>query len=83
MRKRSLLVLVAFAWVGPVAAHGAASGWHASRSDCPVARAKAEAAARQKAKAPGAPGARAVAAPTDIPGEGSVFGMGRSSVLMP
>jgi hypothetical protein len=80
MRKRSLLVLVAFAWVGPVAAHGAVSAWHAPRSDCPAHRAKAEAAARQKS---GMPAAKAVAAPVDLPGEGSVFGMGRSSVLMP
>jgi hypothetical protein len=83
MRKRTLIVLVGFAWVGPVSAHGADAVWRQtahSKADCPAARAKAEAAARQHA---GSTSARAVAPPVDLPGEGSVFGMGRSSVLMP
>jgi hypothetical protein len=86
MRIRGLLIIAMFAWVGPVAAHGPSS---AHKGDCPAARAKAEAtAARQGAATPAhksgawmAP--RAVAPPADVPGEGSIFGMGRSSVLMP
>lgn len=86
MRIRGLLIIAMFAWVGPVAAHGPSVG---HKDDCPAARAKAQAAtARQNAATPSrkvgawtAP--RAVAPPADVPGEGSIFGMGRSSVLMP
>ena len=85
MRIRGLLIIAMFAWVGPVAAHGPSG----HKGDCPVARAKAEAgAARPTASKPArkdgawtAP--RAVAPPADVPGEGSIFGMSRSSVLMP
>ena len=86
MRIRGLLIIAMFAWIGPVAAHGPASG---QKGDCPVARAKAEAAAARPTAAKPAhkDGAwtapRAVAPPADVPGEGSIFGMGRSSVLMP
>ena len=83
MRKRTLLILATFAWVGPVSAHGAGGAWQPtahSKADCPAARARAEAAARHQ---DASTSARAIAAPVDLPGEGSVFGMGRSSVLMP
>jgi len=85
MRIRGLLIIVMFAWVGPVAAHGPSG----HKGDCPAARAKAQAAAaRQNASTPthktGAWTApRAIAPAADVPGEGSIFGMGRSSVLMP
>jgi len=68
MRKRSLLVIATVAWVAPLSAQRHAPTWlHPNKADCPAARAKAEAAARQ----------------AELPGEGSIFGIGRSAVLMP
>jgi hypothetical protein len=87
MRKRSLLLVATLAWVAPLsAAQGPVSTPQArshAKGDCPAARARAraEAAARQKG-AWTAP--RTIAQPVDVPAEGSIFAIGRSSsVLMP
>jgi hypothetical protein len=85
MRKRSLLAIATIAWVAPLSAQGPGSNWHpsvhAAKSDCPVARAKAQVASR---KAGAVVRARAIAPSVDTPGEGSIFAIGRSSsVLMP
>jgi hypothetical protein len=88
MRRRSLLVVATLAWVAPLSAHSPVATHHA-KGECPKAKAKA-AAATTTAKADatrqpgGSNGSRANAAPADVPGEGSVFAIGRgSSFLMP
>jgi hypothetical protein len=84
MRKRTLLVIATLAWVAPLSAHGpAVAGQNPIMAihDCPVARAKAVAAARQSA---GSIGARAIAPRIQGPRDGSIFALrGSSSVLVP
>ena len=78
MHKRSLLVLLALAWVAPLSARQA-STWidpKAHGAECPYAKAKAAAAARAHA------GRAAKIVASGLPSEGSFFDVARRSVAL-
>jgi hypothetical protein len=83
MVKNSLLVLAALAWAAPIAASvPSKSQVSAAKAKCPKAHAKATQAKPVKAKGGMAP-ARAIAPSHSVPGEGSIFSLGRGSLLAP
>jgi ribosomal protein L4 len=89
MVKNSLLVLAALAWAAPIAASvPSKSHVSAAKAKCPKAQAKATQAKATQAKSAKATGggmatARAIAPRHGLPGEGSIFSLGRGSLLAP
>jgi hypothetical protein len=78
MHKRSLLVLLALAWVAPLSARQVSS-WtdhKAQGAECPYAKAKAAAAARARAAG------RTKTMASDLPSEGSFFDVARRSLAL-
>ena len=77
MLKHSLLIVAALAWVAPLSA-GAPSTTHVdAKGKCTKAQAKA---ALPKA---GVPKAQTIAPRLSMPQEGSIFALGRGSLLAP
>lgn len=78
MRKRNLLVLVTLAWVAPLSASAEQHPAPISHdpSECPFARARAAAAARE------ARSARAIAVREGASAEGSLFDVRRHSAAL-
>jgi hypothetical protein len=91
MLKSSVLILAALAWAAPPAAAATAkSHTHASaaaKAKCPKAHAKATQAKATQAWTSsdkgGVAAARTVAPRLSMPDEGSIFSLGRGSVLAP
>ena len=85
MLKRSVLVLAALAWAAPLTA-GVLSQTHSAgvKAKCPKAHAQAQ-DERMKAAQPkgGMVRARTVAPRLSVPEEGSIFAIGRGSMLAP
>jgi len=91
MFKSSVLILAALAWAAPLAA-GAPAKSHtrasaAAKAKCPKAQAKAAQAKAAPAWTTAGKGgvatARTVAPRLSMPAEGSIFSLGRGSVLAP
>ena len=88
MVKNSLLVLAALAWAAPIAASVPSKSHVAAKAKCPKAQAKATQAKATQAKPVKATGggmapARAIVPRHGLPGEGSIFSLGRGSLLAP
>jgi hypothetical protein len=82
MLKSSLLIAAALAWVAPLSA-GAPSTTHVhAKGKCVKTQAKA-AWAKPIAAKPGMAKAQTIAPRVSIPDEGSIFSLGRGSLLAP
>jgi Cu/Zn superoxide dismutase len=82
MLKRSLLIVAALAWVAPLSA-GAPSTTHVhAKGKCAKPQAKATWSKPVAAK-PGVPKAQTVAPRVSMPEAGSIFSLGRASLLTP
>ena len=84
MVKNSLLVLAALAWAAPLVAGVPSTVAHSSgaKAKCPKAHAKVAQVKPVKAKG-GMVSVRTIAPRQSVPSEGSIFSLGRGSLLAP
>jgi hypothetical protein len=82
MLKHSLLIVAALAWVAPLSAGAPSTTPAHAKGKCTKAQAKA-AWSKPAAAKPGIPKAQTVAPRVSMPEEGSIFSLGRGSLLTP